>query len=267
MLLPLAVLLSVVSCSLAQSADADLYSIEHSIDSSEFREIGSFNLRAIRQSQNQAQFQGYSADGDDQRVASNLFSTPVQSDLIDEVTRSEMKAALASNNNSVYRLRLCRKSAQLQENECYAGSFIYLQQLVAAQFQINLILNTGTHSFTSLFLYFFKIILFNFLVKGATNRLSSISIRAKELSPASKASQLSLGDLEHLTLYIQVQGIRQGQLPETEAYLEKVRKELESKEKSAQGGNESFLQKYWIYIVPAVIIMFLMNLVGQDGPA
>jgi hypothetical protein len=105
------------------------------------------------------------------------------------------------------------------------------------------------------------------LVKGATNRLSSISIRAKELSPASEASQLSLGDLEHLTLYIQVQGIRQGQIPETEAYLDKVRKELESKEKSAQGGNESFLQKYWIYIVPAVIIMFLMNLVGQDGPA
>ncbi len=106
------------------------------------------------------------------------------------------------------------------------------------------------------------------VLKGATNRLTSISIRTKELTFAGKKStKISLSDLEYLTMYIQVQGIRQGQTPETEAYLEKLKKEIESKEKTAQGGNESFLQKYWIYIVPGVIIMFLMNLVGQDGPA
>lgn len=245
MILPLVVLLSTVSLSLSQSADADLYSIQHSVDGNDFKEIGNFNLRTIRQTQNQAQFQSYSADDNEQRVSSHLFSTPIQSDLIDDKTRSEIKVALASSNNSVYRLRLCRKSAQSQEADCYAGSFVYLTQLVKAQFQINLIINTG-----------------------ATNRISSISMKVKEKPTSANKKQTAasqLDDLDHLTLYIQIQGIRQGQIPETEAYLEKVRKELESKEKAAQGGNETFLQKYWIYIVPAVIIMFLMNLVGQDG--
>ncbi len=156
MFLLLILLLGFFSSSLSQSVDADLYSIQHSIDKGEFREIGYLNLRSIRQSQNQAQFQSYNSENDDQRVTSNLISTPMKSDIIDETTRLDIKTALETNQNSVYRLRLCRKSST-QETDCYAGSFIYLEQLIMAEFQINLILNTGTHiPYLKFVLYFSK---------------------------------------------------------------------------------------------------------------
>ena len=67
------------------------------------------------------------------------------------------------------------------------------------------------------------------------------------------------------TLFTSIQNIKQGQIPDSEAYLERVKKEMEQKEKVAQGGNESFLQKYWMYIVPFVVIMFLVNLANPEG--
>lgn len=79
--------------------------------------------------------------------------------------------------------------------------------------------------------------------------------------------KVDLDDLEKLTMYTSIQNIKQGQMPETEVYLEKAKKEVEQKEKAAVGGNESFLQKYWMYIVPFVVIMFLSNLAAPEGGA
>ena len=68
-------------------------------------------------------------------------------------------------------------------------------------------------------------------------------------------------------MFTTIQSIKQGQPPDSEAYLEKVKKEMELKEKAAQGGGESFIQKYWMYIVPFVVIMFLMNFANPEGAA
>lgn len=89
------------------------------------------------------------------------------------------------------------------------------------------------------------------------------------LKTRSKKNQktVSLNDLETITMYTSIQTIKQGQIPDTEVYVEKVKKEVEQKEKAAVGGNESFLQKYWMYIVPFVVIMFLSNLAAPEGGA
>lgn len=233
--LPYAFLFSFLVCLVCcQTSDQDVYFIQHAIANNQFAEIGTFNLRSIRHNQNQAQF-------DQQQTISSI---PVESDLIDEKTRQQIASA---TNGSLYRLRLCRKGTGM-EMECSVASFIYLDKVVNAQFKINLNVNTGMN-----------------------HRLSSVSIKAREQQRFSKEEEveqqaMTMDTVDRVTFYTSVHGLRQGQTPESEAYLEKVKKEIEQKERTAQGGNESFLQKYWIYIVPAIVIMFLMNFVGQDGP-
>ena len=155
-----------------QSSDADIYFIQHSINTTPFREIGSFNIRTIRQSQNQAQFQSTdhhhhhhtqhqqntefdAAVVHNDRIANQLlFATPIDSNNFDEETKAMIRLAIADGelNRWVYRLRLCRKlmvAVKIDNNngeedlECSVASFIYLDRLVKAKFEINLIVNTG----------------------------------------------------------------------------------------------------------------------------
>merc|ERR1712127_137652 len=226
------------------NTDVDVYSIEHSIDTNEFKEIGSLNIRTIRQNQNQAQFKSYNSindqlhESDQPKYHDIQYSTPIETNLIEDSTKSDIRNALTKSNTSFYRLRLCSK---VPESECSVASFIYLKNVADSHYQINLTVNTGIN-----------------------NRMTSISIKSRSKKDN---EEMNLNDLEYFTLYTSIQNIKQGQTPDTEAYLEKVKKEIEQKEKAATGGNESFLQKYWMYIVPFVVIMFLMNLVNPEGAA
>lgn len=104
---------------------------------------------------------------------------------------------------------------------------------------------------------------------GLNNNLNSISIKPwsgkQRIGGTGDSTRRHKND--RVTVYASVQSIRQAAGPDTESYLEKLRIEREQKEKSAQSGNESFLSKYWIYIVPFVVIMFLMNIVNPEGGA
>lgn len=95
---------------------------------------------------------------------------------------------------------------------------------------------------------------------GHNNNINSISITPME----TKQRSIDSVPLHRITVYASVQNIRPASAPDTESYLEKLRFEKEQKEKAAQGGNESFLSKYWMYIVPFVIVMFLMNIVNPE---
>lgn len=101
---------------------------------------------------------------------------------------------------------------------------------------------------------------FNLIIHtGLNNNLNSIAI--KPCSSGKTGSRV----LDRVSVFASVQSIRQASGPDTESYLEKLRIEKEQKEKQAQGGNESFLSKYWMYIVPFVIVMFLMNIVNPEA--
>lgn len=221
------------------STDADVFTLEHSIGSSEFKEIASVNIRTVRQNQNQAQYQSYNSinnqkhESDQPKYHDVQFSTPIEA-LVDESARYEIKQALTESEGSLYRVRLCERNPEYQ---CSTASFITLKKVSDANYQINLTINTGIN-----------------------NRMSSISIKTREARNA-----VDLNSLENFTFHTSIQNIKQGQNPDSEAYLDKVKKEIEQKEKAATGGNESFLQKYWMYIVPFVVIMFLMNLVNPEA--
>ncbi|KAL4225272.1 ER membrane protein complex subunit 10 [Mactra antiquata] len=50
-----------------------------------------------------------------------------------------------------------------------------------------------------------------------------------------------------------------GPAPDTQSYIEKIKRDEQEKAKGSQADNRSFFSKYWMYIVPFVIMMFIMQ--------
>lgn len=234
--------------------DNDVYIIEQSIDSGDFSQIAQVNLRHLKQSQNTAQYQSIDSDLNDRPSQQQQQQPPVAP--IQQLTELETlkldKSQLEQiqsnrhNNNSIYNMRMCKRAlvSQQPQQKCFTSTFTYLRNVIQSNMALQLTIHTGLN-----------------------NNLNSIAIKAWSTrgSTAEGAETKALKD--RVTLYATVQVIRSAQGPDTETYLEKLRIEKEQKEKSAQSGNESFLSKYWIYIVPFVIIMFLMNIVNPEAGA
>uniref|UniRef100_A0A0L8H599 ER membrane protein complex subunit 10 n=1 Tax=Octopus bimaculoides TaxID=37653 RepID=A0A0L8H599_OCTBM len=56
-----------------------------------------------------------------------------------------------------------------------------------------------------------------------------------------------------------------GPLPETQLYIDKLKREEHDKQKGQQGDNRSFFAKYWMYIVPFVIVLMLASNSDPQG--
>ena len=231
--------------------DSDVYIFEHSIDTHDFKEIGQLNIRTIRQNQIAAQLQNaYDENTDENRYTSsnsNVFTTQIESNDFDAESLEQLLTYKNKENNkqcdALYRLRLCKKGHIVGLKTCLTSTFTYLKNVIDSNMKINLTVYTGVNNF-----------------------INSISIKTLSFSKDIDTKKLRKSDFpNHLDLFVYIQNIKTAVGPDTESYLEKVKKEMEQKEKSAQGGNDSFLSKYWIYIVPVVIVMFLMNLANPEG--
>lgn len=55
-----------------------------------------------------------------------------------------------------------------------------------------------------------------------------------------------------------------GPMPDTQSYIEKIKREEQEKAKGAKTDDRSFLAKYWMYIVPFVLFMFVMQNVDPN---
>lgn len=221
-------------CSADVINDNDVYTLEHSIDDSDFKEIGNINLRVVKQNQNTAQLQSLNAQGEIQNIQqtkNTIYSTKIESNDFDEQTK---KLIQKSSSNAMYRLRLCKKPT------CYASTFTFLNNLINSGFRVNLTIHTNNN-----------------------NHPNSITIKTSPLE--NQKSAAGKKEFESLSIWANIQTAKPAQQPDTETYLEKVKKEVEHKEKGEQADNQSFLSKYWIYIVPFVVVMFLMNIVNPEG--
>lgn len=58
---------------------------------------------------------------------------------------------------------------------------------------------------------------------------------------------------------VDVSSTSQGPTPDTQSYIEKLKREEQERTKGQQGDNRSFFGKYWMYIVPFVLIMMLAS--------
>jgi hypothetical protein len=239
------------------NADSDIYSLEISPDGVEFKDYATLNVRLLKQSQNAAHANVYSDQAaaaessatESQRIQLSYY-TLVESNPFDRETKEKLKSQLLRSSESSSPLlyfRLCRKlpaGRSSSSSSCLSSSFTYLRNILASNLNVNLTLNTGLN-----------------------NRLNSLTIRTQPTTTTADGNNLEklIGQMEHLNLYVSIQNIKTAQIPDTEVYLEKVKKEIEQKEKGAQADNQSFLSKYWVYIVPVVVIMFLMQLVNPEA--
>lgn len=53
--------------------------------------------------------------------------------------------------------------------------------------------------------------------------------------------------------------------PDTASFVQKVEREREARDRGEVKDNRGFLAKYWMYIVPVVILVFLTSAAGPDG--
>ncbi|KAJ8919178.1 hypothetical protein NQ315_012164 [Exocentrus adspersus] len=71
--------------------------------------------------------------------------------------------------------------------------------------------------------------------------------------------------LKGFTTTVYVKHTDMGPIPDTASYIQKLEREREAKEKGEVKDNRSFLAKYWMYIIPVVIIMALSSAANPDA--
>jgi len=87
-------------------------------------------------------------------------------------------------------------------------------------------------------------------------------------SPAiCEGRHISHNDLQNFNTTVFVKHMEQGPTPDTAAYIQKLEKEREARERGDTKDNRSFLAKYWMYIVPVVIFVVLSGAANPDGGA
>ncbi|KAF5298590.1 hypothetical protein FQR65_LT09685 [Abscondita terminalis] len=71
--------------------------------------------------------------------------------------------------------------------------------------------------------------------------------------------------LKEFSTSVFVRHTENGPVPDTASYIQKLEREREAKERGEVKDNRSFLAKYWMYIVPVIIIMVLSSAANPDG--
>lgn len=86
---------------------------------------------------------------------------------------------------------------------------------------------------------------------------------------ASKSScegaDVPLEKLQEFTTNVYVRHAEMGPMPDTATYVQKIERERLAKEKGDVTDNRSFLAKYWMYIVPVVIIMVISSATNPEA--
>jgi uncharacterized protein YuzE len=76
-----------------------------------------------------------------------------------------------------------------------------------------------------------------------------------------------LNTLKEFTTSVYVRHSEVGPVPDTATYIQKIEKEREAKERGEVKDNRSILAKYWMYIVPVVILLMVSSMANPDAAA
>uniref|UniRef100_A0A1B6BYU0 ER membrane protein complex subunit 10 n=1 Tax=Clastoptera arizonana TaxID=38151 RepID=A0A1B6BYU0_9HEMI len=74
-------------------------------------------------------------------------------------------------------------------------------------------------------------------------------------------------DLVDFNTNVIFRNIEQGPMPDTASYIQKIEREREAREHGETKDNRSFLSKYWMYIVPVVIVVVLSGASNPEAQA
>jgi ER membrane protein complex subunit 10 len=103
----------------------------------------------------------------------------------------------------------------------------------------------------------------NSAVVGVNHRsvnLDPVSDDCSTLSPAI----INLLPNEYSTV-VTLKAIEQAPIPDTASFIQKVEKEREARDRGETKDNRSFLSKYWMYLVPAVILLLISGVTNPES--
>ncbi|XP_030758137.1 ER membrane protein complex subunit 10 [Sitophilus oryzae] len=80
-----------------------------------------------------------------------------------------------------------------------------------------------------------------------------------------EGSDVPLEKLKEFTTNVYVRHTDTATIPDTASYIEKIERERDAKEKGDVKDNKSFLAKYWMYILPVVILMVISSATNPEA--
>lgn len=98
-----------------------------------------------------------------------------------------------------------------------------------------------------------------------------ISYKAVNLDPVPDTcetiSSSEINQLQEFSSVVSLKTIEPAPVPDTAGFIQKVEKEREARERGDVKDNRSFLSKYWMYIVPAVILLLISGITNPEANA
>lgn len=89
-------------------------------------------------------------------------------------------------------------------------------------------------------------------------------IVAVHLSTPNVSNKVPLTTLQGFKSKVYVQHMEAGPAPDTSSFIQRMEEEKLAKQRGDTKDNRSFLAKYWMYIIPVVLVL-VMSGGGQDG--
>ena len=214
------------------SQDTDTFDLEYAIGSNDnFEKLTTLNLRKLKESHSSylAMYQNT------QLPTSPTYSVNIYSSLINPTTKNQLLKEFKTSLNPIFRVRLCKKST------CFASTYTSLNSLLASNnIQLNLTLHLNSN-----------------------NNINSLTIKSDHLKTKETIDESNY----YLTINANLLTVKVANSPDTQLYIEKVKKEIEAKKETNNDNNKSFLAKYWYYIVPFVVIMFISSFLNPEQGA
>lgn len=97
------------------------------------------------------------------------------------------------------------------------------------------------------------------------NAVLGVNIRAVSLDGTSDdCDGLGLDNVNEFSTVVNLKNIEAAPVPDTQSFIQKLEREKEMREKG-ETDNRSFLQKYWMYIVPAVILLLVSGVTNPEA--
>ncbi|GFT54463.1 ER membrane protein complex subunit 10 [Nephila pilipes] len=94
---------------------------------------------------------------------------------------------------------------------------------------------------------------------------SPIGIAISALPPYCTATNVPDVKLLNFNTSVNIVTLANAPIPDTLTYIQRLEQEKAEKARGEQGDNRSFLAKYWMYIVPFVIFVFISGASSPEG--
>lgn len=98
------------------------------------------------------------------------------------------------------------------------------------------------------------------------NAVLGINIKAVSFDGTSDdCDSLVLDNVNEFSTVVNMKNIEPAPIADTQSFIQKLEREKEMREKGGESDNRSFLQKYWMYLVPAVILLLVSGITNPEA--